>query len=242
MKVKSEEKKVFRGYSDFFLAKELLTEEDARKELLETLRSFRGIDGRFLSSASEESFFTFEKSYIPVYRLSGDAEYLWGGKGAVEHRERRPLECVRFRAPKEIEAGEWNKEAVSPVKEAEIPEAIFSDGTIPFKENERELRRTAADYSPDSAARIALDNRRYEVFFIPVLQATSHYEGKSYVSLINLNNGACVAAYPVSEKVTAGIGRAKAALKTSELCIAFAALFILTFGIFSLSEALKTGS
>lgn len=75
---------------------------------------------------------------------------------------------------------------------------------IPFKENERELRRTAADYSPDSAARIALDNQRYEVFFIPVLQATSHYEGKSYVSLINLNNGACVAAYPVSEKVTAG--------------------------------------
>lgn len=87
-----------------------------------------------------------------------------------------------------------------------------------------------------------MDNRRYEVFFIPVLQATSHYEGKSYVSLINLNNGACVAAYPVSEKVTAGIDRAKAALKTSELCIAFAALFILTFGIFSLSEALKTGS
>lgn len=242
MKVKSEEKKVFRGYSDFFLAEELLTEEDARKELLETLRSFRGIDGRFLSSASEEAFFTFEKSYIPVYRLSGDAEYLWGGKGAVEHRERRPLECVRFRAPKEIKAGEWNKEAVSPVKEAEIPSPIFSDGMIPFKENERELRRTAADYSPDSAARIALDNRRYEVFFIPVLQATSHYEGKSYVSLINLNNGACVAAYPVSEKVTAGIDRAKAALKTSELCIAFAALFILTFGIFSLSEALKTGS
>ena len=102
MKVKSEEKKVFRGYSDFFLAEELLTEEDARKELLETLRSFRGIDGRFLSSASEEAFFTFEKSYIPVYRLSGDAEYLWGGKGAAEHRERRPLECVRFRAPREI--------------------------------------------------------------------------------------------------------------------------------------------
>ena len=46
MKEKSEEKKVFRGYSDFFLAEELLTEEDARKELLETLRSFRGIDGR----------------------------------------------------------------------------------------------------------------------------------------------------------------------------------------------------
>ena len=52
MKAKSEEKKVFCKYSKFFLAEETLTEEAARKELLETLRSFRGIDGRFLSSAS----------------------------------------------------------------------------------------------------------------------------------------------------------------------------------------------
>ena len=63
MKVKSEEKKVFRGYSDFFLAKELLTEEDARKELLETLRSFRGIDGRFLSSASDQEYKSNQDQY-----------------------------------------------------------------------------------------------------------------------------------------------------------------------------------
>ena len=81
MKAKSEEKKVFCKYSKFFLAEETLTEEAARKELLEILRSFRGIDGRFLSSASEEAFFTFEKSYIPVFRgmqnISGAGKAPW---------------------------------------------------------------------------------------------------------------------------------------------------------------------
>ena len=68
-------KKAFDGYSDFFLAKENYSEAEGAEKLRETLRSFKGIRSEFLEKAEEKDGLLLQRGYIPVYRLSAEAEY-----------------------------------------------------------------------------------------------------------------------------------------------------------------------
>ena len=137
---KSKDGEEFSGYSEFYLADETYGEKEALEKLRTALRRFKGIHAGFLNRIGEEDAFCVEKRYIPVYRLKAQAEYVWQKSGrkksaSAQHREKREVECIRLRAPEELNAGEWK--TPRPLQSAELPAPFFADSAIPFKENER---------------------------------------------------------------------------------------------------------
>lgn len=240
-------KKAFDGYSDFFLAKENYSEAEGAEKLRETLRSFKGIRSEFLEKAEEKDGLLLQRGYIPVYRLSAEAEYVWetgGSKSASpkEHREKRTLGCVLTQASAALKTDEWKDGGSFLSDGGERPAPIFEEYLVPYRESVRRLKREAADYSPDSTARTTLEDMRYEVIFVPVLKAVCAYGDREYEGFVNLHNGAVAAEYPVSRRIEEGVGKALKTIGTAKLNVLFAALFIAVFAVLSLVKKLRPES
>lgn len=232
----------FAGYSEFYLADEAYGEKEALEKLRAALSRFRGIDEGFLKHIGAEDAFRTEKSYIPVYRLKAQAEYVWRKAGnkksaSAQHRETRGVECIRVQAPEELKAGEWK--TPQPLRVALPPSPVFADSSIPLKENERELKRTAEEYSPDKRASVSLEGVCLEVVFVPVLTCVCRYGDEEYTGVVNMQNGAVTARYPVSQRVEAEVEKLLSKVRTAKQCIAFAALFIFVFGALALVKLLR---
>ncbi len=247
---------IFAGYDSFFLAEEKYTQGAALQKLREELRAFKGIHSGFLKSLERDEAFCTDKYYIPVYRLSATAEYTWRSAARsaaatsekksrrqtyAEHREERKIECLRFRAPERLDP-KSRQDGLRPLAEENkksVFASLYPDSRLTLKENAKELKRTAADYSPDSGAQILLGDIKLEVIFVPVLRAVCKYEEEEYACFINLHNGACTLEYPVSARVEEEVEQALQKLSRAKLCIGFSALFILVFAVLSLIKFLR---
>lgn len=239
---KSKDGEEFSGYSEFYLADETYGEKEALEKLRTALRRFKGIHAGFLNRIGEEDAFCVEKRYIPVYRLKAQAEYVWQKSGrkksaSAQHREKREVECIRLRAPEELNAGEWK--TPRPLQSAELPAPFFADSAIPFKENERELKRTAEAYSPDKKASVSLNEVHLEVVLVPVLTCACRYGEEEYTGVVNMHNGAVTAEYPVSQRVETEVDKFLSKVRTAKQCIAFAALFLFVFAVLALVKLLR---